>query len=85
MFSAKQSDANPPSKVAPSKTVPPFPSCASSAIIPKVQNNDAAFPIRLHEMIEWVEDNYPNSIRPIYWSKNGRSFVIQDHESLEEQ
>mmetsp|Transcript_19142 Transcript_19142/g.38724 ORF Transcript_19142/g.38724 Transcript_19142/m.38724 type:complete len:210 (+) Transcript_19142:3-632(+) len=33
-------------------------------------------------MNEWVEYNYPDSIRPIFWLKNGRAFVIQDHDSL---
>ncbi len=45
-------------------------------------NNNLAFPMRLHKMIKWIEDNYPNSSRPIYWLRRGRAFMIQDHDEL---
>ncbi len=46
------------------------------------RKNDLAFPMRLHEMIQWVESNYPDSSCPIYWLSSGRAFIIRDHDAL---
>ncbi len=46
------------------------------------RNNDLAFPMRLHEMIQWVESNYPDSSCPIHWLSSGRAFMIRDHDEL---
>lgn len=44
--------------------------------------NEHAFPIRLHEMIQWVEENHPNSPAPVYWLEHGRAFVINDQKTF---
>ncbi|KAL7466001.1 hypothetical protein ACHAXS_006289 [Conticribra weissflogii] len=46
------------------------------------RKNDLAFPMRLHEMIQWVESNYPDSSCPIHWLSSGRAFMIRDHDEL---
>lgn len=46
------------------------------------QNNEFAFPMRLHEMIHWVENKYRYFLHHIKWSSSGHAFMIQDPDAM---